>query len=318
MLQKFQDINQEVSPLFDELFVSYQKNYHHDKKFSLISFSFKDNSNLIICPLTIHAFNSFNELSFYGNPFEIISKNKLSKSNIISILNKIKEIEKKNNVKKISFKYEIKENEVDHYTDKNLYSVDEIYVESKIDLDNTIDDIKKDFSKGHKSSLKIVYPEISYAIIDHNNYKNKQISEMQELHFNVSKNKTRSDGTWLEMEKMVLEKKGFMIKVKNNNVLIGYSFFFHNMYSVYYFSSCILRDNFKSYKNIGHTMILEGIKYSKKNNLKYFILGRSKTLFESENKSDIKVFNVEKFKSSFGGIKKYYVVFNRVPLNLNV
>jgi len=317
MLQKFQDIIQKVSPLFDELFVSYQKSYHHDKKFSLISFSLEDENNLIICPLTIQTFNSSNELGFYGNPFEIISKNKLSKSSAARVLKKIDEIKKKNNIQKISLKLEIKENEVNHYLDKNSYSVDEIYVESRIDLENSLDDVKKDFSKGHKSCLKIEYPEISYEITDHNNYINNQIREMQKLHLNVSKNKTRSDETWLEMEKMVLEKKGFMIKVKNNNVLIGYSFFFHNTYNVYYFSSCILRDNFKFYKNIGHTMILNAIKYSKKTNLKYFILGRSKTLFELENKNDTKVSNVEKFKSSFGGKKKYYVIFKDIPLNLH-
>ena len=52
--------------------------------------------------------------------------------------------------------------------------------------------------------------------------------------------------------------------------------------------------------------------------MKYFILGRSKTLFESEIKNDSKASNVEKFKSSFSGEKKYYVVFNDIPLNLHI
>ena len=318
MLQEFQNINKEVSPLFDEMFISYQINYHYDKKFSLFSFSFADKDNFIICPLTVQTYNFSAELAFYGNPFEIIAKKELSKSSIIIALKKIQEIKENNNINKISFKLEIKENEVVNYTDKDLYPVNEIYIENRINLENSLDTIRAKFSKGHKSSLKIVYAEIFYEIIDYKNYKNQQIKEMQDLHLIVSKSKTRSDQTWLEMEQMILKKKGFMVKVKNNDTIIGYSFFFHNLYSVYYFSSCILRDNFKFYKNIGHTMILNAIKYSKKYNMKYFILGRSKTLFESEIKNDSKASNVEKFKSSFSGEKKYYVVFNDIPLNLHI
>ena len=313
MYEKYQNIVKEENPLFDNSFISYQINYHHDKKFSLISFSFEEENNLIICPLTLQTFNYSNELCFYGNPFEIISKNELSKNSIITVLEKLKEIKKKNGIKKINFKFEIKENEIDFHLDKNPNLLAEIYIENRIDLKNSLDDIIKGFSKGHKSAVKISYPEISYELIDHKNYKDKQIKEMQELHFTVSQKKTRSDETWLEMEKMVLEKKAFIIKVKNSNKLIGYSFFFHNFNSVYYFSSCVLRDNFKFYKNIGHAMILDAIKYSQKSNFKYFLLGRSKTLFDLDKKNDPKFYNVEKFKYSFGGQKKYFIIFKDIP-----
>ena len=318
MDEKYQNIIQEVSPLYDNLFISYQKSYHYDKKFISTSFSFEEEDNLIICPLTVETSNLSKELCFYGNPFEVISKKELSKNNLANVLKKLKEIEKKNNINKINFKFEIHESDIESYFDKYSLSIAEIYRESQINLEHSLEKIKNDFSKGHKSCLKIIYPEILYKLIDHKNYKDKQIKEMQDLHFTVSNNKTRSDETWMKMEKMILEKKGFMIKVLNKNKLIGYSFFFHNHSSVYYFSSCVLRDNFKSYKNIGHTMILNAINYSKELDLKYFILGRCKTLFNSENKNDIKISNVEKFKSSFGGQKKCFVIFKDIPFNLHI
>ena len=39
-------------------------------------------------------------------------------------------------------------------------------------------------------------------------------------------------------------------------------------------------------------MILDAIKYSQKSNFKYFLLGRSKTLFDLDKKNDPKFYNV--------------------------
>ena len=45
---------------------------------------------------------------------------------------------------------------------------------------------------------------------------------------------------------------------------------------------------------------------------KKFYLGLTKTLY-SKNSIDVKQKNISLFKSSFGGVKTYYAIFNNIP-----
>ena len=222
-------------------------------------------------------------------------------------------MKKKNNINSINFNFRVQDSDIKFYKETNNPNIKEIYLWSKINLNESLYDIKKKFSKGHKSCLKINYQEISYKIVDFKNYKNKQIYEMQKLHSIVSKKKIRSNKTWNEMEKMIKKKKAFIIEVRRENILIGYSFFFHNNYGVFYFSACVLRKNYEKYKNLNHKMIFIAIEYSKNLNLKSFIIGRCKTLYHFKQNYDEKLINIEKFKSSFGGEKNFVVNFHEIP-----
>ena len=134
---------------------------------------------------------------------------------------------------------------------------------------------------------------------------------MMELHKEVAGKKTRSLETWLENEKMILQNKGFLVCALFKDKIISYSFFFHDKLSCIYFSSCTDREYF-SHAGITHNSIWCAIKYLKQIGCKYFSLGDVKTLYSKDIISD-KEKNIERFKRSFGGLTKTYIIYNQHP-----
>ena len=86
-----------------------------------------------------------------------------------SISNKIIDIflELLNNFKieKFSFVQEVKNNSLDDYLLKNKSKLESVFEDSIIDLSLSEKKIINGFSKGHKSSIKKLYPELNYEII---------------------------------------------------------------------------------------------------------------------------------------------------------
>ena len=97
-------------------------------------------------------------------------------------------------------------------------------------------------------------------------------------------------------------------KIKDDFIHI----YFFNKNTSIYFSSCSIREKFKLYKNITHKVIWEVIKHMKSIKCKKFSLGLAKTLY-SRNTIDQKEKNISLFKSSFGGDKTYYTIYNSIP-----
>ena len=65
----------------------------------------------------------------------------------------------------------------------------------------------KGFSKGHKSEIKKNKLKIQYNVINFNNYHSNLILQMMELHKSLAGKQTRSLDSWLENEKMIIQKK---------------------------------------------------------------------------------------------------------------
>ena len=138
---------------------------------------------------------------------------------------------------------------------------------------------------------------------------------MMNLHYSVANRKTRSDQSWLLNEKMILNKKGFLVKVTSKNQTISYSFFFHNHIDAAYFSSCTNREAFKFFNNISHKTIWKAIEYLKKIKCVSLSLGHTNTLF-SDNKIISERSNIERFTASFGGNEQIYIVYKKLPKNI--
>ena len=130
---------------------------------------------------------------------------------------------------------------------------------------------------------------------------------MSNLHERVSKKKkTRSETTWLENEQMILNNKGFLVEIRFQEKLISFSFFFHNEYESFYFSSASLRDNLPS---TGHISTWEAIKHAKNIGLKRFNLGITK-IINSRTIYDKKIHDICFFKSRFNGVKNYIIALD--------
>ena len=295
--------------LFQEpIYLSYQKKYNENKIYSEISLNLDKNNFL---NLTIEETKNSKQklLNFYGNPIFFNSPNEKIK---LKLFEELKKVLNFNEINKITYKKKLSFDEVEKISKKNF--LNEIIIENHIDLNKSLDEIRKNFSKGHKHILNKDYKDLTYEIFDYKNYTENQIEEMRELHKKVSGKVTRSVESWKINEEMILINKGFLIKVKEKDKLISYSFIFKNSEEAIYFSSCTLRDKFIKYKNITHKSIWKSISYLKNLNCKKFHLGISKTIF-SKKTIDQKRKNIERFKSSFGGEKYFFVVYDQLPIN---
>ena len=290
--------NKYLSHLADPLFMKYQEFYHETDFINKSIFLNSDNQ--IFIPITIDKNKKY---SFYGNPIKIISENYISKIDYLEIQSYFEKIKSEK-----LFIFEIKdENDlIDNKSDQ----VERIFYEINIDLLESIEQIKSNFSSNTRNEIKKSYEDTNYQIIDKKNYKKDQIFEMMNFHIKISGKKTRSEQSWKQNEKMILNDKGFLIKVTHKNKLISYSFFFYNNVTCRYFSSVSDRDYYKQIRNMHHKTIWTAINFAKKR-CKFFNVGII-TIFNKKNITD-KERNIEKFKKKFKGINSKFVVLNSLP-----
>jgi len=313
MFSKQKNMSEEYQNIFSEnIYIKYQKQYFQDLNFSEFLLSGRDiHNNKIEYPVTLIKSKNLKFLNSYNNPIYLDDLN-LTKDTYNKFLKELHDLSKKENIDIVQFKKKFDENSLNSMLDAEKKNIEFIGVEKSIDLTESLKSIQKSFSKGHKSALKIDYKDLRYSLIDRDNYKKNQIFEMMELHKKISGRYTRSRKTWEINEKMILENKGLLLSVKEGLKVISYSFIFFNKNTSIYFSSCSIREKFKLYKNITHKVIWEVIKHMKSIECKKFYLGLTKTLY-SKNSIDVKQKNISLFKSSFGGVKTYYAIFNNIP-----
>ncbi len=295
----------------EKIYLEYQKEYHLNSKFNEIKLSGTNIANeKIEYPITIETIDNAKYLNSYNNPIFLDDLN-LNQESYRKFLDELKNISKKNKIKNILFKKSFEINDLEKKLQENKKNINLIGAESIINLNQDLKYIESKFSKGHKSALKINYENLKYKIFDKNNYQKDQIFEMMDLHKKVSGKSTRSKETWKINEKMILENKGLLIRANEGLTSISFALIFFNKDYSIYFSSCTKREKFKSYKNITHKIIWEVIKYLKIIKCKQFNLGITKTLY-ANNEIDQKNKNISLFKSSFGGDKKYFTIYNNL------
>ena len=290
--------NKYLSHLMDPLFMKYQEFYYET---DFINKSvFLDNDNPVFIPITIDKNKKY---SFYGNPIRIITGNHISEIDYLEIKNHFEKIKSEK-----LFIFEIKDenNLIDNKSDK----VEQIFYEINIDLLDSIEQIKSNFSSNTRNEIKRNYEDTKYEIFDKKNYKKEQIFEMMNFHTKISGKKTRSKQSWKQNEEMILNDKGFLIKVIYKDILVSYSLFFYNNVTCRYFSSVSDRDYYKQIRNMHHKTLWMAINFVKERS-KFFNVGAI-TIF---NKNDItdKERSIEKFKNKFKGMNSKFVVLNTFP-----
>jgi hypothetical protein len=279
-------------------YVNYLKEYNSKSSFEDISFIIKNNGCNLYCPLTIESFDNKNLLSFFGDPFIIICSN-INKEILKLFYEKIENILIEKSISKVNFLIEKPWNGEDYVDVINKEVLLKHKLTKFIDLSKDLDSIKKDFSKGHKSSVKKEYEDLNYKIINFKNY-NNEILDMMLMHKKVAGRVTRSKNSWLLNGEMIKNDNAILIKVIYKDQAISYSLFFFNKHEAVYFSSCTERQYFKDFINITHKSIYHSINYLKNIKCKKITLGYCKTIYSPTIISE-KLTNLEKFRNSFGG-----------------
>lgn len=297
----------------DQSLIEYLIKYNSSSEFLDKSFIIKDKNNSLYCPMTIEIRDGFKYLNFFGNPFFCVYL-KNDKNIFVSFKKKIKEIFEKEDIHEINF---VIEKFFESEADQKKFIINQRFSKilniKYINLDLSDETIKKGFKKGLKHLLNKNFPNLTYQIIDKNNY-DEEILEMKKMHEEISKKITRSKDTWLINEKMILENKGFLVQVTEKNKVISYSLFFNNGQESCYFSSCTYREFYKFYPNITHKSIFEAIKYLKKNECKKLTLGETKIIYSEKIITD-KEKNICTFKNSFGGEQFTQFFLNKKNIN---
>lgn len=284
-----------LDPLYIKFFELYYKTTFENKSIVI------NGDSLIYIPMTLNPQN--NEYSFFGKPIEIFSDNHISKKDYLKIQHYLKKL-KTNNL----FKFEIKKEQDFVSLKKNF--IEQIIDEMYIDLSKSIEQIKSNFSSNTRNEIEKKYEDVKFEIIDKKNYKLNEIFEMMNFHLKISGKQTRSKESWKQNEEMILDDKGFLIKVTYQNKLISLSFFYYNQIICRYYSSVADREYFKKVRNIHHRSIWLAINYVKDKS-KYFFVG-PKTIFSKKIQSE-KERNIEKFKSKFKGFETKFMILNHIP-----
>ena len=283
----------------DVLYRDYQ-NLYFDTQFKNKSVVFK-NENRIFIPLTTDPKSKL--YSYYGDSIEFISDKPIQKDDYDKIKNYFNDV-KGNNV----FKFKIKDEK--SIIENKIKNIDRVIQEIYIDLSKSIDEIKKEFSSNVRNEIKKDYYGVSFEIVDYDNYNKDEIFNMMDLHIKISGRQTRSEKTWIQNEKMLLCKQGFLIKVIHNNKVVSFSFFYHNDTTCIYLSSVGDRDLYGKIRNMHLKSMWLAINYVK-NKCKFFYVGHL-TLF-SKKKLTEKQINIEKFKSKLRGINSNFVTLSALP-----
>ncbi len=283
----------------DKLYRDYQELYFKSI-FKNHSFEFK-NGNKILVPITFDSIKK--NFSFFGDPIEFFCTHKMEKFSYEKLKKKIDEFK---DIK--LFKLEIDNEKI--LLNKKFNFVEKVINEIYIDLSLSEEKIKENFSSNHRNEISKSYPNTSFELIDYKNYKPGMIYEMMKLHKFVAGRQTRSKDSWKQNENMILKNKGFLTRVKYNEKIISYSFFYHNQFTCIYLSSVGIREYYKVVRNIHHKSLWLAINYAR-SYCKYFYIGPI-TLFSKTPISE-KEITIERFKKKFKGINKKFVIINKLP-----
>jgi len=290
-------------------YINYLIEYNSVNTYEDLSFILEHRNTKIFCPLTLQENKGMKVLNFFGRPFSLGGDN-IDDNCTEEAIKILKNIISEKGIYKIDLLINKGTLPNEYLSTLNKDSISKISHQKFIQLDTNINEIKAKFSKGHRYLVNREFESLKYKIIDHNNYKG-EIYKMMELHLQVSGKITRSEKSWALNEKMILNKKGFLISANYAEKIISFSFFFHNNGLSEYFSSCTDRNYFKQFNNITHKSIFLAIQYLKNKNCKYLTLGETKNLYSEKVLSD-KEKNIQVFKNSFGGECFTNVHFNKI------
>tara|TARA_Y200000002_G_C22675447_1_gene661851 strand:- start:686 stop:1648 length:963 start_codon:yes stop_codon:yes gene_type:complete len=294
-----------ISHKLEENYIDFKKEYFKNTNFENFSFKIKNLDNEIICPLTLQKDNE-KKFNFFGDEVQVFYLKDLS-NELNSILKEVlKNILKTNKVKNIKFKIKVYNPIKPNIEDSVELVKNEIFV----DLSKSEKDMLLSFKPNLRNEIKKENENVSYQIINSDNYLKDEMFRMKDMHELVSGKKTRSHASWEINEKMLKNKNALMVKVNQNNTTISYSLFYYNKITCSYFSSCSLREYFKQIRNIQHKTIFNVAKYMQ-NKSKYLYLGSSTEY--SKTDIDPKVANIEKFKSKFSKKKNFFKIYNKIP-----
>lgn len=288
--------------------------YYIDSNFNIKaeqkSFIVYENNRILACvPLFLEDINGEMNLSYGGGPIpspiinESLNKNTMKKVKKF-IFNYIDKIACENSINKVSLYLAYLSNKYINKIDKHNYLLQYGYLDISnltciVDLSASEKDILNNFSKGHRSDIKVTEKNLKLEIINKNNVTRDKIHMFMDYYFKIAGKKTRPINTFDNIYEWIKKDLGVLLVANYNNAVCGYSFFTMYKDTSYYFMACKNKDYAEL--NISHFLQWEAMKYLKSHGIRYLEVGTqdfSDTLSSFPTEKDI---NISKFKRGFGG-----------------
>jgi hypothetical protein len=170
-----------------------------------------------------------------------------------------------------------------------------------VDLNQEEEEILAAYSKSVKSALsKKLSDSQKIEIVDQNSPRDiieSSFGSLKSLHLDSAGKLTRSLQSWKIQKQFLINGNAFIVQLLSHGNVISSAYFMITDYDCYYGVSASAPKI--SGVSLSHLCISEGIAYSKKLGLQTFHLGEQYSYLS--HKITDKEFNIEKFKSFFGG-----------------
>lgn len=144
--------------------------------------------------------------------------------------------------------------------------------EGAVCLDNPIEEITRDFSSGHRQSIEKGKKALSECATFGAEVNPQVFSDFRAMHALSAGGITRSEKSWGEMYRALLESRAFLTVANLGAESVGFSFFWATRYSALYGSAAYNRKYFRQFP-VSHHMIFESMQFFKSRGLSKLYLG---------------------------------------------
>ena len=177
-----------------------------------------------------------------------------------------------------------------------------------LDLSSDLDEIRRCYRKGLKSSLMSGAKYWTVEALDSKNFDQKIWTEFQQLHLEVSGRKTRSDNSWQLQGKAIKEGSALLVYTRNESEdLIGGGYFLCSRDESYYGVGAYAREKLPA--PISHLIQDSAIAILKARGIRWHNLGNASLGQNSYSEKEISISN---FKEGFASklLPRYHYLCN--------
>ncbi len=247
------------------------------------------------------------EVSFFNMPIDVyIDKSQVSKKLSSLILEYLRKLANGNLIRLYYnpfLAYQIGSTDEMKFSSREEFSY-------KIDLDQSLQEIRGGFRKSYKSLVNSCIKRIEYLYVDKRNPDNGAFNEFREFHAKTAGKLTRSLRSWELQRELISNGDAFLINGYYQNKLVSSSYFLGTK-EIYYGVAVYDREMMSQNISLGHGSIYKAIEYLKDLGAKSLNLGYWETDTELTEKEQ----HIQNFKRGFTislNVKNILIIKNEV------
>lgn len=271
---------------------------------------YMNNKPIALMPVFLETIENQKYLSYGGShllsPIIDDSLNETMKQKVLQfILAKLDEMAQEQNVKRLKIAVgHLNDSFINQVNKYNYFLKYDGYVDCSeltciLDLRQTEEELFRNCTKGHKSSIKKGLQYLNVEIFDFESVTKKDIESFMQYYFEVAGKITRPTNTFENIYTWVKQGYAVLFKASYMGETCGYTLVNKYKNTAYYSMAC--KEKTKEEFNISHFLMWKSIEYLKKQNIFYYEMGLQHFQDKIYHFPSEKDKNISKFKRGFGG-----------------